>query len=199
MDFVYNVTGWLTIGAGAIDVAIVSFASTPTTDISLQSYSTRATLQQAIKSLSLSSGGGTATGDALSHVRTNIVPNGRTNVDKAVVVLTDGVSNSKTDTINEATSLKAISDVSLFSVGIGSALLTNNDEIRDMASIPETYYVHFVYSFIYICNLVPSIVPKLGKFKQILSRNFNTKLFVFMSEFIFRFQCQINLISFNHF
>lgn len=45
---------------------------------------------------------------------------------------------------------------------IGNAAVTTNTELSDIASDPDSYYLHTVDMFQYLCALVPELVPKLG-------------------------------------
>ena len=53
--------------------------------------------------------------------------------------------------------------IEVFTVGIGSELLTYPADLENIANDPDSYYLHYMEDFLYLCNLVPTIVPKLGK------------------------------------
>lgn len=113
--------------------------------------------------ISITTGGGTYTFDALNHVRTNILTSSggaRSGVPKAVVVLTDGLSANSILTKTRAQELHA-DNVEVYAIGIGNAAVTTNTELSDIASDPDSYYLHTVDMFQYLCALVPELVPKL--------------------------------------
>lgn len=172
VDFVYNVTKWLTIGPSNIQVAAVSYSSSVQTLFDLNDYSNNQTLLDAILNLkSITTGGGTYTFDALNHVRTNILTSSggaRSGVPKAVVVLTDGLSANSILTKTRAQELHA-DNVEVYAIGIGNAAVTTNTELSDIASDPDSYYLHTVDMFQYLCALVPELVPKLGIKKTYIS------------------------------
>ena len=166
VDFVYNVTKWLTIGPSNIQVAAVSYSTSVQTLFDLNAYSTNASLLDAILNLkSISTGGGTYTFDALNHVNTNILTSSggaRSGVPKAVVVLTDGLSANTLLTKARAAELHG-NNVEVYAIGIGNAAASTNTELSDIASDPDSYYLHTVDMFQYLCALVPELVPKLGR------------------------------------
>ena len=165
IDFVYNVTEWLTIGPSNIQVSCVSYASNVREEFDLDDYSSKATLLSAIDDLkSTSTGGGTYTHSALDFVRDSSLTSGhgaRTNVPKAVIVLTDGLSANQISTTARATELHN-DGVEVYAIGIGNAASSTNTELSDIASDPDSYYLHQVNLFQYLCSVVPEIVPKLG-------------------------------------
>ncbi|XP_033744266.1 collagen alpha-3(VI) chain-like [Pecten maximus] len=172
VSFIYNVTKWLTIGLDDIRVSVVTFNSKPKEQFKLRDYNKMAELLQHIKQVANeTTGGGTNTAKALRFVRQNsflLQNGGRPNANRTVVLLTDGQSGNTSETLREAGSIKS-NNTELFAIGIGSALSTSNDEIRGVSSDPDSYYVQQVDSFIYLCNLVPALVPKLDSSSQAMS------------------------------
>ncbi|XP_062611775.1 collagen alpha-1(XIV) chain-like [Saccostrea cucullata] len=164
VDFVYNVTKWLTIGPSNIQVSAVTFSTYVQTKFDLNSYSTNTSLLDAISNLkSESTGGGTYTFSALDHVRTNVLTSSggaRAGVPKAVVVLTDGLSANSILTKERAAELHA-DNVEVYAIGIGNAAASTNTELSDIASDPDSEYLQTVDMFQYLCALVPELVPKL--------------------------------------
>lgn len=111
--------------------------------------------------------GGTNTAEALEFVGSNsfqAVNGGRRDANRTVVLLTDGESANPTNTVHQAELLKASKNVQIFALGIGTAVSGGNNEIRGIASDPDSYFVQNVDSFLYLCNLVPAMVPKLGRY-----------------------------------
>lgn len=167
IDFIYNVTKWLTIGSQDIQVAVVTYASDVTEQFDLDDYVTNVTLLDAIERLKskLRTGGGTYTFDALTYVKTTSfisMRGARNNSMKAVLVMTDGQSTNYPLTVSTADALRSDLNAEVFAIGIGKDS-KRNMEIQGIANDPDSYYVYYVDSFDYLCSLVPSLVPKLGK------------------------------------
>ncbi|XP_021352080.1 cartilage matrix protein-like, partial [Mizuhopecten yessoensis] len=165
IDFICNVTKWLTIGPDDILVSVVTFDSTYDEKIKLKDYNSRAELLRNLKRLVYSKpDGGTQTDAALEFVRLNsFLPKngGRLDANKTVVLLTDGQSSFPNKTLTQAELLKSVPNTEIFTIGIGSAVSGSNGEIRGISSDPDSYYVQHVDAFIYLCNVVPALVPKL--------------------------------------
>ncbi|CAC5409024.1 COL14A [Mytilus coruscus] len=164
INFIYMVTEYLTIGNDAIMVSIVTYSTTYSLEFALNTYSTNTSVLTAINGLiGTTTDGNTYTGEALRFVQTYILQtsNGaRTGVDKVVVVLTDGASNGAIDPGTAADSLRT-DGVEVFAVGIGTSHL---NELQDIANDPASYYVMYVSDFIFLCGLIPALVPKLGNY-----------------------------------
>ncbi|XP_063416339.1 von Willebrand factor A domain-containing protein 2-like [Mytilus trossulus] len=177
VNFIYMVTEYLTIGNDAFMVSIVTYSGSNRLEFALNTYSTNTSLLAAINGLSGTvTTGNTHTGEALQYVQSDIlqISNGaRTGVDKVVVVLTDGASNGAIDPGAAADSLRS-DGVEVFAVGIGTSHLI---ELQDIANDPASYHVMYVSEFIYLCGLIPALVPKLGNYSDIIGyRNFNNPL-----------------------
>lgn len=172
IDFIYNVTKWITIGPQDIQVAVVTYASDVTEHFDLDDYLTNNTLLSAMEALKskLTPGGGTYTFDALTYVKTtSFLPmrGSRNNSKKAVLVMTDGQSTNYPLTVKTANELRTELGAEVFAIGVGQDS-KKNVEIQGIASDPDSYYVYYVDSFDYLCSVVPSLVPKLdpGAFAQ---------------------------------
>lgn len=168
INFIYNVTKWIKIGPQDIQVAVVTYASDVTEHFDLDDYLTNNTLLSAMEALKskLKPGGGTYTFDALTYVKTtSFLPmrGSRNNSMKAVLVMTDGQSTNYPLTVKTANELRTELGAEVFAIGVGEDS-KKNVEIQGIASDPDSYYVYFVDSFDYLCSVVPSLVPKLGKF-----------------------------------
>ena len=169
IDFIYNVTQWLTVGTSDILISVVTFSTDVTEQFPLSSYSDRTTLLSAIQSLSsLTPSGATYTFDALTYVKTTsflAINGGRSSAAKAVLVMTDGQSTNYPSTKQEADQIRSDLSAEVFAIGIGDAgTPTNNIEIPAIASDPDSYYTYYVESFEFLCSIIPSIVPKLGEY-----------------------------------
>lgn len=165
VDFVYNVTEYLAIGTSEMQVSIVIFSSSHTEEFDLNDFTTKADLLNAIKNLrGTRTTGKTYTYDAIDYVKDNSFTSakgGRSGANRTVVILTDGLSNNFTRTVTTADELRAGLGAEVFAIGIGSTVSKSNDELKGIASDPDSYYVHYIDTFVYLCNLIPALVPKL--------------------------------------
>ncbi|CAC5408979.1 COL6A [Mytilus coruscus] len=162
IDFIYNVTSYLDIGSDNVKISIVTFNDEVQTEIKFNDYSTKEELLTAIANLKgMSTNGGTYTYDALNHVRNSTLTSdgARDEAEKLVVVMTDGASIDLVATIAMADKLRNDLSAELFSIAVGSK--PDQIEIDGIANDPDSYYVHSVSDFIYLCNMIPSLVPKL--------------------------------------
>jgi len=98
--FLYELVGYLDVDNGNMRVGLVTYSTSVTESFNLNNYSTVASVQSAVLSLSYSRGG-TDTAGALEYVRTMMLTSAagdRINVPNVVVVLTDGHSDDAADT-----------------------------------------------------------------------------------------------------
>ncbi|XP_052673395.1 collagen alpha-1(XIV) chain-like [Crassostrea angulata] len=165
VDFVYNVTEYLAIGTSEMQVSIVIFSSSHSEEFDLNDFTSKADLLNAIKNLrGTRTTGKTYTYDAIDYVKDNSFTSakgGRSGANRTVVILTDGLSNNFTRTVTAADELRAGLGAEVFAIGIGSTVSKSNDELKGIASDPDSYYVHYIDTFVYLCNLIPALVPKL--------------------------------------
>ncbi|XP_061188203.1 collagen alpha-1(XIV) chain-like [Saccostrea echinata] len=164
VDFVYNVTEYLAIGSSDMQVSIVVFSSSYTEEFDLNDHTAKSDLLNAIKNLrGTRTTGRTYTYDAIDYVREysfTSAKGGRSGANRTVVILTDGLSNNGSRTITAADNLRT-EGAEVFAIGIGSTVSRSNEELRGIANDPDSYYVHYIDTFVYLCNLVPALVPKL--------------------------------------
>lgn len=166
VDFVYNVTEYLAIGTAEMQVSIVVFSSSYSEKFDLNDYTSKSDLLTAIRNLrGTSTSGKTYTYDAIDYVKNNSftpAKGGRSGANRTVVVLTDGLSNDVNRTMAAADDLRTTAAAEVFAIGIGSTVSKSNEELRGIANDPDSYFVHYIDTFVYLCNLIPALVPKLG-------------------------------------
>jgi len=95
-SFLSHLVGRLDIDSGNTRVGLVTYSTNVRTTINLNAYTSVASIQSAISSLTYS-GRLTNTADALAYVRTTMLTSAagdRSNVPNVVVVLTDGRSSN---------------------------------------------------------------------------------------------------------
>ncbi|CAD5125557.1 DgyrCDS13760 [Dimorphilus gyrociliatus] len=131
--FVYNIASKFTIGKNAMRVSVVKYQSRTYLEFNLDKHSSKKSLLDNILRIRYR-GGGTATDRALKFTRMTVLPKSRKNTPTIVVVITDGRSNNRRRTIQEADKILKDKSVKLISVGIGHNL--DAGELKAMASEP---------------------------------------------------------------
>lgn len=166
LDFLYDVTNFLTIGPSDIKISIVTFSNVSIVQHDFNSLSDKDAVLAALVNLkSIKTAGGTKTYEALNDANnlfTSASSGRRTGVNQTVVVLTDGKSDNLLSTRAAAETLH-IQGIEVFSVGVGSEVVDDKTELYAIASDPDSYYQHDIENFIHLCNVVPTLALKLGK------------------------------------
>jgi receptor-type tyrosine-protein phosphatase Q len=139
LNFASNLLDSFKIGEEDTKVGLVVFSTFARRIFNFNMYSTRQQIQNAIKN-SVYTGQGTNTAAALYEARQMFVSNSekRLNAISLAIVLTDGKSNSPTDTVNRANDLHN-AGVMVFCIGIGSNL--DLGELRAIASNPDDKFL----------------------------------------------------------
>lgn len=166
VDFLYDVTDFLTIGSSDIKISIVTFSNVSIVQHDFNSLSDKDAVLAALVNLkSIKTAGGTKTYEALNDSNslfTSASSGRRTGVNQTVVVLTDGKSDNLLSTRAAADTLH-IQGIEVFSVGVGSEVVDDKTELYAIATDPDSYYQHDIENFIHLCNVVPTLALKLGK------------------------------------
>lgn len=147
--------GGFHIGSNKVRMASVTFSTSIHDTFQLTEYNSAYNLKQRISNIPYDDGG-TNTHLALKYARETSFSYwySRSGVAKIAVVITDGKSNSKSETIQEAVKLQN-SGVIIFSVGVGEGV--DRSELRGMAS--RSSYVFDVATF----SALDSIRDRLTK------------------------------------
>lgn len=166
LDFLYDVTNFLTIGSSEIKISIVTFSNVSIVQHDFNSLSDKAAVLAALVNLkSITTAGGTKTYEALNDANnlfTSASSGRRTGVNQTVVVLTDGKSDNLLSTRAAADTLQ-FQGIEVFAVGVGSEVVDDKTELYAIATDPDSYYQHDIENFIHLCNVVPTLALKLGK------------------------------------
>lgn len=166
LDFLYDVTNFLTIGSSDIKISIVTFSNVSIVQHDFNSLSDKAAVLAALVNLkSITTAGGTKTYEALNDSNslfTSASSGRRTGVNQTVVVLTDGKSDNLLSTRAAADTLQ-FQGIEVFAVGVGSEVVDDKTELYAIATDPDSYYQHDIENFIHLCNVVPTLALKLGK------------------------------------
>uniref|UniRef100_A0A8C3UB75 Collagen alpha-3(VI) chain n=1 Tax=Catharus ustulatus TaxID=91951 RepID=A0A8C3UB75_CATUS len=146
-DFLVNLIETLRVGAQQIHIGVVQYSDQPRTEFSLNSYSTKADVLDAVKALSFRGGEEANTGAALEFVVENLFTQaGGSRIEEAVpqiLVLISGGESS--DDIREG--LLAVKQAGVFSFSIG-VLNADSAELQQIATDGS-----FAYTALDIRNL----------------------------------------------
>ena len=140
LEFVEDMTRVFQVGPNMTKIGVVTFGDNPTMEFNLNDYQYESDVLAAIQYVHQITGG-TNTADALKTMRKEyfIPGNSRGDVIKMAIVITDGKSNDRSATIEQAKLLKA-EGVHVFAVGVGDRC--DEKELRMIASEPASDYVH---------------------------------------------------------
>ena len=145
-SFVNEVIEGFEIGSDDVQVGVMTFSNNPKIHFHLNAYGDKSSLKAAVSSLPYR-GGGTNTASALDTTRLSAFTEqnggrpGTSGIPRVVVVITDGHSNSFTNTKVAAARLHE-KKIIVFAIGISGA---NINELNEIAS--EVRYVEFVSTF----------------------------------------------------
>lgn len=135
--FVQDVVKWFQIGTEHVLVSVITFSLDVIEEFPLNKYTKKETLIKAIGSVTYH-GLLTNTSGALRYVRLNSFLSkngGRPQVDKLLIVLTDGVSDNPTETIKEAELLRKMDNIKVYAVGIGKR--TSHSELLSITGTED--------------------------------------------------------------
>ncbi|XP_025091100.1 uncharacterized protein LOC112562218 [Pomacea canaliculata] len=135
-------------------LSLTTFDSSTTVRFLFDDYSTKAQVVSAIKRI-VRTYGGTNTAKALNTVRTSVFPMARNESRHVAVLITDGQSDSFTETVAAANLLKE-SGVVVFALGIGNYRLS---ELQAIASQPVCSHVFTLTDF----SLINSIIYEIKR------------------------------------
>lgn len=152
-EFFKTMVGGFQIGPNDVRMASVTFSTVIHDTFQFSEYNSVESLRNRVLNIPYDSGG-TNTQLALKYARVTSFSYARSGVSKIAVVITDGKSNSKPKTLDEAEKLRN-SSVIIFSVGVGSGV--DRTELEGMAS--KATYVFDVATF----NALESIRERLTK------------------------------------
>ncbi|MCR8612856.1 MAG: VWA domain-containing protein [Mycoplasma sp.] len=176
INFLKDVVTALTIGTSDVQVSVVSFSDTSNEEFALNDHTTQNDVLTALEGLktSITTNGGTFTATALNYVQNTSFTAGkgaRGSANSVVVVITDGLSQNAAQTTAAADLIRSsISGSIIYAIGVGSDLSSTKQELLNIASDPDDQNVMYVTTYTYICNLVPTLVTKIGKYTPLFSK-----------------------------
>lgn len=143
-DFVARFAQSFDIGPNNVQIGVTSFATVTHQQFNMNKYHDKTSLLSAIHALPYQSGN-TNTADALNYVTNNSFTHAagdRDHVANILIVMTDGQSNNKQNTLHAAAYLHT-KNIKVFAIGIGSGI--NHDELNHIAS--DAQHVFTVQNF----------------------------------------------------
>lgn len=162
-DFVMKMVNELDLEGGQVRVGLQTFSDSEKVIFQLNRYQRRAEATQAIMAVEYSRGT-TNTGAAIRNLRDNMFSDGngdRRNVFNIAVILTDGASNNKDETLKQAFEAKK-KGIHVIVVAIGS--WTDNEELIGMSTFPYEKNVVRV-------NNVAALDTIRGRLRDLLCNN----------------------------
>ncbi|KAJ8307442.1 hypothetical protein KUTeg_015526 [Tegillarca granosa] len=132
-DVVMQIIRQYEIGTNKVQVSVVKFSYNVVVEFYLNSFSTKSDVLNAVNNTAYRNGGSTDTASALELVYQQIFTlskGGRQDTPNIVIVITDGRSSSRSNTLAAASRLHSIASV--IAVGVGSG--TDSVELAGIAS-----------------------------------------------------------------
>lgn len=165
LKFVTEIVEGFDISNETVRVAVNIFATNTLEQINLNEYYDKVALKKAINNIKRITGT-TNTADALLKARTvSLLPRhgDRPNVPNIVIVITDGNSNNKFKTAEEAKQLQKTAVI--FSIGIGPTV--NVNELKAIATGPDIAHVFQVKNFKGLNNIKKELATKTCEGKSL--------------------------------
>ena len=160
-ELVANITIKIFKSYPKTSVGVILFASDAHIEFNLQTYTSLSSLLSAINQLSYNDGGSTYTDEALTLLLST-AQNGilglRQDSKKVTIIITDGISSNPSATLSAAAELHASNIFNVFTVGIGSAHLT---ELEAIASSPEFVFFVSILDGAGIEEVIDKFLPEL--------------------------------------
>lgn len=157
IEFVKDLVNLFSISKSATRVGLITFNSYPTTPFKLNRYTTKDDVMKALDSVTYRQGG-TYIGKALYRVVKDMIFRSDPDVEKIVVVMSDGRSF---DSVTKPVSLLSTKKVSLLSLGIGRSRQLGAKTLLEIANgVKENYYS--IESYADLKNYLASITERLA-------------------------------------
>ncbi|XP_052786279.1 cartilage matrix protein-like [Mya arenaria] len=156
LQFVRDVTSKFDVGPDKVRIATEIFSDRTFPQFNLNRYTTQQQVDQAIANIPYKQGT-TNTGQALHDAYTTIFNqnNGdRPGIPNIAIVVTDGRSTNRPNTLAEAQKLRN-SGVQVFAVGVGGGVDTS--ELNAIASDPDSSHVLTVQDFSQLASITASL------------------------------------------
>ncbi|XP_017333399.1 collagen alpha-6(VI) chain isoform X2 [Ictalurus punctatus] len=134
--FINTIVSNFTISTGDVQFGVVQFSTSPKAEFSLNKFSDKLQVQQAIKEMQ-QLGGGTMTGAALSTLSEYFGPaqGGRPGTPQILIVITDGESQ---DAVAEPAQALRNKGITIYSIGVLNANIT---QLREISGTQDNVYL----------------------------------------------------------
>ena len=159
LDFSEDLVNELNIGSTEAMIACLSFAYASRVHFDFHSHSSKWDVINAIQNIAYKSGG-TSTADGLRTAKARYTTSygRRTDALSLAIVLTDGDSYDRQDTLNEASNLLS-HVVAVYCIGVGT--YSDDTELKAIASNPNDDYLIQTSDFDDLKNKVTGLVSSL--------------------------------------
>ncbi|XP_034531147.1 collagen alpha-1(XII) chain [Notolabrus celidotus] len=156
-NFIARMVGVFDIGPDRVQIGLAQYSGDPKTEWHLNAHLTRDSLLEAVANLPYK-GGNTLTGLALNYLLQNNFKEDvgmRPNARRIGVLITDG--KSQDDVIVSSQGLRD-QNIELYAIGVKNA---DENELRSIASDPETIHMYNVADFSFLLDIVDSLTDNL--------------------------------------
>ncbi|XP_033732112.1 uncharacterized protein LOC117321712 [Pecten maximus] len=157
--FIQDIINDFPVSPDKTRVAMVTYSTHATTRFFLDTYNSKSDVSTAIDNIPFDSGT-TATDEALKKTLTEVfqVSHGsRTDAVKVLIVITDGASNDRLNTLHAAEAIH-VNNIVTFTIGVGSHI--NQGELNAIATSPSCTHVMTVSGFTDLTALKQEIQEK---------------------------------------
>ncbi|KAK7499166.1 hypothetical protein BaRGS_00009713 [Batillaria attramentaria] len=144
LTFLQNLVAEFDVSPSATRIAAVSFSSGYREEFGLDTYSDVQSVQLALAKIPFTAGDTTDTALAIRYARDTVLSAARPGATRIIICITDGRSNNRDLTIQEADKTRA-EGVLLLAVGVGAQV--DYGELSRMATESTNQFVHTVTSF----------------------------------------------------
>ncbi|KAM3614043.1 uncharacterized protein V6R79_009022 [Siganus canaliculatus] len=158
--FIINLLQFLEVGSDATRVGLIQYGSVVQPEFSLQTYTTKAEVEQAVRDMEHLATG-TMTGLAIQYImeKSFTVEDGARpahfHIPRIAMVVTDGRPQ---DTVEEVAAQARQSGIQIFAIGVGRVDMST---LETIGSEPHSEHVHLVANFSQIESLISVFQSKL--------------------------------------
>ncbi|KAK3609479.1 hypothetical protein CHS0354_022237 [Potamilus streckersoni] len=145
LDFLGEFVKSVYVGPDYVQIALITFSFVAKVEFDLIRYSKQSFLLNALQNIKYNAGS-TNTASALKVARENVFLRSRPGVRKLTILLTDGMSSNKLDTMYQSALLRN-SNVTIVGIGIGSEIL--HDELLKITADPNNVFTVSTFDGLY--------------------------------------------------
>ncbi|KAL3857115.1 hypothetical protein ACJMK2_011810 [Sinanodonta woodiana] len=145
LDFIGEFVKSVYVGSDYVQIGLITFSFVAKVEFELTRYSRQSDLLDALQNIKYNAGS-TNTAAALKMAREDVLSKSRASVRKLAILLTDGMSSNKLDTIYQSALLRN-SDVTIVGIGIGSEIL--HEELLKITANPNNVFTVSTFDGLY--------------------------------------------------